>query len=187
MKTTARLFVTMLIMMLTAQAAFGSDSETRPAARSATHGKTGVAYMGSVDVNMYLGGLTLRTAHGVIFTDCNVFLGGSAEIGATLIGTTLSASAYSRWFWPHEKKVQGFIGLEAGALRGFGTEGPSTEEENRRHDPFWAPNIVPEIGFCVNFSKVSLDFSMRFQQLIFLFDTPAWTNYLPALSVGILF
>lgn len=188
MTTMYRLMIALIFLMATAtfSGAAEKQTETRPKS-SITHGKTGIAYMGSADVNAYFLGMSIRTSHGVIFTDCNIFLGGSLEFSGGYDGTALRLSASGKWYYPKAGKVQGFIGLDAGALYYFPGYSRSTAKPEQELMPARIiPNINPALGFSVNFRKVSLEVAMRFNNMpIVLFDgSNAW---FPGLSLGISF
>lgn len=186
MTTMYRLMIALIFLMATAtfSGAAEKQTETRPKS-SITHGKTGIAYMGSADVNAYFLGMSIRTSHGVIFTDCNVFLGGSLEGSFGMDGTAIKLSAYSKWYYPRAGKVQGFIGLEAGGIYTF--EGKTFGNNEPETIPAYIiPNINPALGFSVNFKKVSLEIAMRFNTLSQVIFNGSNVWY-PGLSLGISF
>lgn len=93
--------------------------------------------------------VNVHTSHGAYFPKAQLYTGLAAEY--IPIWNMVSLSPHLRYYYCTGKRVSGYVGLEAGVMLVFPTE-------------FMSDNIFyacAEVGFTVNFNKVSLDFGIR--------------------------
>lgn len=129
--------------------------------KSITRGADKVKYAGSVSAGVAVMFPYVNTSHGVIFPGCNIYVGGSAEYlyaGRSFI----NVAADGRWFYPANGKVQGYVGLEAGAASILPGVTFDSSEGVEEYSPGSADFFVrPGLGLVVNFQKVSLDIGVK--------------------------
>ena len=158
-------------------AASGKDTETF----SIHHGKPDdkPTYMGMFSANctfyipMPLVTPNLQTSHGVFFPKIQLYTGLSTEY--YILFNYLAINPHIRYYYSSSKKVSGYVGAEVGCLINF-----------RDGKTYAGLDIAPEIGFTVNFSKISLDFGVK----AVLFPTEGLGGFYPVrlpLKIGIIF
>lgn len=106
------LFSIIMLLAIPALSFAGNDKEVRP---SITRNADKVKYTGNVNAGISFIGAYLNTTHGVIFPKCNIYTGGSAEYSYLWGRSFINAAADGKWFYPRKGRVQGYVGLEAGA------------------------------------------------------------------------
>ncbi len=157
--------------------ASGKDTETF----SINHGKPDdkLTYMGMFSANctfyipMPLVTPNLQTSHGVFFPKIQLYTGLSTEY--YFLFNYLAVNPHIRYYYSSSKKVSGYVGAEVGCLMNF-----------REGKTYAGLDIAPEIGFTVNFSKISLDFGVK----AVLFPTEGLDGFYPVrlpLRIGIIF
>lgn len=154
-----QILITALLLAIPALSFAGNDKEVRP---SITRNADKVKYAGNVNAGISFIGAYLNTTHGVIFPKCNIYTGGSAEYSFLWGRNFINVAADGKWFYPRKGRVQGYIGLEAGAS--FQLPGISFNDANGENEAYPSDAqffIRPGLGMAVNFNKVSLDIGIK--------------------------
>lgn len=159
---------------------FGSSSLSGKEVKTASinHGKPEdrPTYMGMLSVNaafmlpLPVPMPNVQTSHGVFFPKIQLYTGLSAEYYTVF--NYLALNPHVRYYFPTQKRTMGYVGVEVGCLMAF-YEG----ETNAGLD------LGPEVGFTVNFSKVSLDIGVK----AVFFPTEGLENVVLPIRVGLVF
>ena len=176
-----------LLLSFTASAGVADDKVSPP---SIAHGTEKPGYMGSVNGGVAFLGMFLHTSHGVFFPSCGLYSGASVQYLWLYGGNYIDIAAHGKYFFPSKKRVQGYIGLEAGvavALPGYAHPEPGVSD----YYPAKASLVVtPALGFVVNFKKVSLDIGAKCRFSPDATIDLAFTGFMtpiPALGIGLVF
>ena len=174
-----------MLLAIPALSFAGMDKEARP---SITRNADKVKYAGNVNAGISFTGAYLNTTHGVIFPKCNIYTGGSAEYSFLRGRNFINAAADGKWFYLRKGRVQGYIGLEAGAS--FLLPGISFNDANGENEAY--PGnirffIRPGLGMAVNFNKVSLDIGIKcyFSPYFIMSNRHVKNMWVPIPSLGI--
>ena len=173
-----------------AQTDDAASKDDRP---SVAHGSEKIKYMGSATLGIDLLGFFLHTSHGAFFPKDNLYAGLSVEYSMFFIEHHINIAAHGRWFYPEKKKVQGYIGVEAGVsvlLPSYiNAEEPTPGKDT--NDTYYQTNaglhLVPSLGMVINFNKVSLDIGIKYNVSPLIIEQKGFWAAIPAVGIGLIF